>query len=115
MTELRSSPQGHPNYRRVAQLMAKAVAEKMPLVGKHCLNFVDYKDYELERLEAFRKLEERAKRSGVEVFKEEQSEQDLKLALGNTVVAAVRKMNELGFEAEECIKLAAALQEKLRG
>jgi hypothetical protein len=38
-------------------MMAHLVTEKFPLFGEHIYKFVDYNDYELERLEAFRKLE----------------------------------------------------------
>lgn len=71
MTELRSSPQGHPTYRLVAQQMAAAVAEKLPLLGKHVFRFVDYTDYDLERLEAFRRLEKKASDAGIQAFQDE--------------------------------------------
>ncbi len=70
LSELRSSPQGHPTYRKVAQEVAKRIAEKFPLFGKCLFPFVDYKDYELERLSAFRKLEAKAKKYGVKGFEE---------------------------------------------
>lgn len=63
LLELRSAPQGHPTYRRIAQEMHRQIAE----VAGHRLiaasmKFVDYSDVELGRLEA----EERsaARRSG---------------------------------------------------
>lgn len=56
MVELRSTPQGHPTYRAVAQDMAAAVVRKFPEFGG-MLQFVDYNNYELERLNAFRRLE----------------------------------------------------------
>ena len=70
MTELRSSPQGHPTYRKVAQLMAKAVIKKQPLLGKYVFPFVDYKDYELERMSAFKRIAEKAQKMGVKAFEE---------------------------------------------
>lgn len=124
MVELRSSSQGHPTYRKVAQMMAKAVEEKLPLLGRHAFRFVDYNDYELERLHAFRKLETKAAAAGVDAFKEEPANMvaseaaengDMKRALGTTIVAAVRKMNELGYDPEECVRLATLAQTALRG
>ncbi len=70
LTELRSSPQGHPTYRKVAQEIAKRIIEKYPTLGKLALKFVDYNDYHLERLQAFRRLEKKAKKLGVEGFVE---------------------------------------------
>jgi len=63
LLELRSAPQGHPTYRRIAQEMHRQIAE----VAGHRLiaasmKFVDYSDVDLGRLEA----EERAaRRSGL--------------------------------------------------
>ena len=53
MLELRTTPQGHPSYRRVAQEMHRQIAE----VAGHravaeMMRFVDYGQAELERLEA---------------------------------------------------------------
>ncbi|MDQ3239125.1 MAG: FAD-dependent thymidylate synthase [bacterium] len=70
MVELRSIPQGHPSYRKVAQEMAMLVSAKYPLLGKHVFKFVDYNDYDLERLDAFRKIEKKANKLGVNVFEE---------------------------------------------
>ncbi|MFC1780598.1 FAD-dependent thymidylate synthase [Patescibacteria group bacterium] len=70
LTELRSIPQGHPSYRKVAQDMAKLIKNKFPLLGKYLFAFVDYNQYDLERLEAFRKLEKRGKEKKVDVFRE---------------------------------------------
>jgi len=58
LIELRSSPQGHPNYRRVAQEMARLVRE----VAGHeliadAMKYVDFSDTDLERLEAERAAE----------------------------------------------------------
>jgi thymidylate synthase ThyX len=70
LVELRSVPQGHPSYRKIVQMMAHLVTEKFPLFGEHIYKFVDYNDYELERLEAFRKLEKKAKAVGAKAFEE---------------------------------------------
>ncbi len=53
LIELRSAPQGHPAYRRVAQEMHRQIAE----VAGHrliaeAMKFADHETYELERLEA---------------------------------------------------------------
>jgi thymidylate synthase ThyX len=58
--ELRTSPQGHPSYRRVCQLMHKAIVE----VAGHraigdAMQFVDYSSVELERLQSERALEKK--------------------------------------------------------
>ena len=67
LCELRSSPQGHPSYRKIAQEMAKAVIKKYPIF-KLALPFVDYNDYNLERLSSFKKLVEKARKLKVNAF-----------------------------------------------
>lgn len=49
MCELRSQPAGHPNYRFVAQEMAKEVCRVFPAFERF-LKFVDYEGYDLGRL-----------------------------------------------------------------
>ncbi len=49
LCELRSSPQGHPNYRFVAQEMARQVTEAFPAFERF-LKFVDYEGHELGRI-----------------------------------------------------------------
>ncbi len=60
LIELRSSPQGHPEYRRVAQEMHRQIGE---VAGHRILadlmRFVDYGTYDLERLESERRAESR--------------------------------------------------------
>jgi hypothetical protein len=60
LIELRSGPQGHPAYRRVAQQMHRAIAEQ---AGHHAIaaamTFVDHGATELERLESERRAERR--------------------------------------------------------
>jgi len=46
------------------------VTKKYPLLGKQVLKFVDYGDYDLERLDVFKKIQEKAKQKGVDVFRE---------------------------------------------
>jgi thymidylate synthase ThyX len=49
LCELRSSPAGHPSYRKVAQEMAHQVSDKVPLFERF-FRFVDYEGYQLGRL-----------------------------------------------------------------
>jgi thymidylate synthase ThyX len=63
--ELRTSPQGHPSYRRVCQKMHRAIAE----VAGHraiaeAMQFVDHSEVELERLQSERAMER--KRSAID-------------------------------------------------
>lgn len=51
LCELRSSPQGHPNYRKVAQQMYLAVKKVHPDIGS-CIKFVNLSEPGLERLSA---------------------------------------------------------------
>ncbi len=58
--ELRTTPQGHPSYRRVCQLMHRAIAD----VAGHraiaaAMQFADHSDVELERLQSERNLEKK--------------------------------------------------------
>lgn len=50
LTELRSSPQGHPAYRLVAQTMAHLAFHALP-ESKRFFKFVDFEGYELGRLD----------------------------------------------------------------
>ena len=63
LIELRSGPQGHPEYRRVAQEMHRLIAERAGhRAVAELMRFVDYTDYEqtgLERLEGERRAESR--------------------------------------------------------
>jgi thymidylate synthase ThyX len=66
MLELRSTPQGHPAYRLVAQQMHRSIAEE---AGHHAIaemmTFVNHAtDTELERLEAERRAEARRQQVG---------------------------------------------------
>jgi thymidylate synthase ThyX len=56
--ELRTAPQGHPAYRRVCQMMHRAIAD----VAGHqaiadAMSFADHSEVELERLQAERNME----------------------------------------------------------
>jgi len=58
LIELRSGPQGHPSYRRVAQEMARLIREEAGHEGiADAMSFVDFSDTDLERLEAERTAE----------------------------------------------------------
>ncbi len=58
--ELRSGPQGHPDYRRRAQLAYKQLNETLPtLVNDTTMQFIDMNEYPLERLSAAHKTEEK--------------------------------------------------------
>jgi thymidylate synthase ThyX len=56
LTELRSSPQGHPTYRRVAQEMHRLITEVHPAIGAS-FTHLSSDDVDLERLEAERRVE----------------------------------------------------------
>jgi thymidylate synthase ThyX len=58
--ELRTSPQGHPSYRRVCQLMHRAIAEKAGHRAiADAMQFVDHSSVELERLQSERDIEKK--------------------------------------------------------
>jgi thymidylate synthase ThyX len=60
MLELRTSPQGHPTYRRVCQEMHRLIASQAghPALAE-LMRFVDHETYDLERLDAERRAEGR--------------------------------------------------------
>ena len=60
LIELRSTPQGHPVYRRVVQRMHRLIQEVHPAIGA-AMTFVDHSNVELERLAAERRTEARRK------------------------------------------------------
>jgi thymidylate synthase ThyX len=63
LAELRSAPQGHPAYRRVAQEMHRLVAEEAGHAGlAAAMRFVVHDEVDLGRLDAERRLE--ARRAG---------------------------------------------------
>jgi hypothetical protein len=65
LIELRSTPQGHPAYRRVAQEMHRAIAEQAGHRAiAQAMRFADHSSVDLERLEAERRTE--ARRRAVE-------------------------------------------------
>jgi thymidylate synthase ThyX len=56
LTELRSQPQGHPTYRRVAQEMHRLISDVHPALGA-AFTYVSHEGVDLERLEAERRTE----------------------------------------------------------
>ncbi len=66
ITELRSSKQGPPDYRKVAQQLRNIIFEKHPLLAEYMQ--VDMNDYALPRIESEkridRKLEELDRKTG---------------------------------------------------
>ena len=58
LLELRTAQQGHPDYRRVCQLMHTAIREKAGHSAlADAMSYVDHGSYDLERLEAERRAE----------------------------------------------------------
>jgi len=60
LIELRTVPQGHIDYRRVAQQMFKEINKVHPNLSK-IMKFVDLKEYDLERFESEKRSEEKRK------------------------------------------------------
>lgn len=58
LIELRSSKQGHPDYRRVAQSMFRQISAVHPLTAKY-MKFVDMNTYQLGRLEAETRIDKK--------------------------------------------------------
>ena len=63
LTELRSQPQGHPTYRRVARAMHRLISEVHPSIGAS-FGYMSYEDADLERLEAERRTEAKRRAGG---------------------------------------------------
>jgi len=60
LIELRTVPQGHADYRRVAQQMFKEINKVHPQLSK-IMKFVDLKEYDLERFESEKRTEAKRK------------------------------------------------------
>ena len=60
LIELRTVPQGHADYRKVAQQMYKQINKVHPTLSK-LIKFVDLKEYDLERFESEKRTEEKRK------------------------------------------------------
>ncbi|MEK6965780.1 MAG: FAD-dependent thymidylate synthase, partial [Thermoproteota archaeon] len=61
LIELRTVPQGHIDYRMVAQSMYKEINKVHPALSK-IFKFVDLKKYDLERFESEKRTEEKRKK-----------------------------------------------------
>ena len=61
LIELRTVPQGHSDYRKVAQDMFKQIKRIHPRLCK-IIKFVDLKEYELERFESEKRTQEKRKK-----------------------------------------------------
>lgn len=61
LIELRTVPQGHQDYRKVAQEMFRAIKKVHPNLS-NIIKFADMKSYGLERLEAEKRIEAKRKR-----------------------------------------------------
>jgi thymidylate synthase ThyX len=61
LIELRTVPQGHIDYREVAQNMFKEIKKVHPNLSK-IIKYVDLKKYELERFESEKKAEEKRRK-----------------------------------------------------
>ena len=60
LIELRTVPQGHTDYRKVAQQMFKQINKVHPNLSK-IMKYVDMKEYDLERFESEKRTEEKRK------------------------------------------------------
>ncbi len=58
MIELRTVPQGHPDYRHVCQDMYRQVQKAHPVLAEG-IKFVDMNSYQLERLDAEKRTEQK--------------------------------------------------------
>jgi thymidylate synthase ThyX len=56
--ELRTTPQGHPSYRRICQSMHRLIGARHPAIAA-AMTFADHSSVDLERLEAERAAERR--------------------------------------------------------
>jgi thymidylate synthase ThyX len=63
MIELRTAPQGHPDYRTVCQQMYRQIKQVHPVLAEG-IKFADMKSYQLERLDAEKKMEKKREALG---------------------------------------------------
>ena len=61
LIELRTVPQGHVDYRKVAQQMFRQINKVQPILSE-IMKFVDMKEYDLERFESEKRTEEKRKK-----------------------------------------------------
>ena len=58
MIELRTVPQGHPDYRYICQEIFKKIRDVHPILSQG-IKFVDLNDYSLERLSSEKNIEKK--------------------------------------------------------
>ena len=58
MIELRTVPQGHPDYRYICQEIFKKIRDVHPILSQG-IKFVDLNDYRLERLSSEKNIEKK--------------------------------------------------------
>jgi thymidylate synthase ThyX len=56
LIELRTAPQGHPDYRKVCQMMFREISDVHPNLSLG-IKFADMNDYRLERLDSEKRTE----------------------------------------------------------
>ncbi|MDE3075895.1 MAG: FAD-dependent thymidylate synthase, partial [Chloroflexota bacterium] len=61
LTELRSTSQGHPDYRAVAHELTLQVRRIHPSIGQLATQFVDFAEVDLARLKSEQRNEEKAR------------------------------------------------------
>ena len=66
LTEIRSTPQGHIGYRRIAQEMFKKVKEVHPALAEY-MKFVDLSEYSLGRLNAEQRQEYKQNKGNISI------------------------------------------------
>ena len=64
LIELRTVPQGHADYRKVAQQMFEQINKVHPNLSK-IIKFADLKEYDLERFESEKRTQEKKKNSNI--------------------------------------------------
>jgi thymidylate synthase ThyX len=64
MVELRSTIQGHPDYRAVVHELTRQVRALHPVLATLATEFVDWSDVDLARLKSEQRNEEKAKALG---------------------------------------------------
>jgi len=62
MIELRTTPQGHPDYRKICQAMLRSISKVHPVLSEG-IKFADMNEYVLERLDSEKRTDK--KRQGL--------------------------------------------------
>jgi thymidylate synthase ThyX len=63
LIELRTAPQGHPDYRAVCQQMFRLISKTHPTLAQG-IKFADMEEYKLERLDSEKKTEKKRQAFG---------------------------------------------------